>query len=185
MIIASNILRSNTLLKRDKIRTRKTRLKNKVSMMKTHSSLSGAGALWKMPKDHQRSPKRMMASETSMINQAQKQQKWKRKICIKRRLWKIRNKKALKSSRKQNQLKKLSSGEPHGGSKRDLIMDSMSLRRRRLRRKMMTKIGTPSKDKKMTLRNLKKRKKHQRSKMMKVSMIFKMKSFQNRWFITM
>jgi len=151
-------------------------------MMKTHRSLSGAGALWKMPKDHQRSPKRMMASETSMINLAQKKQKWKRKICIKRRLWKIRKKKALKSLRKQNQLKKLSSGEPNGGIKRDLIMESMRLRRRRLRRKMMTKIGMHSKDKKMTLRNLKKRKKPQRSKMMKVSMILKMRSFESRRF---
>jgi hypothetical protein len=145
-----------------------------VSMMKTHSSLSGAGALRKMPK-LQRSPKRMMASETSMINLVHKQHKWKRKICIKRRPWKIRNKKALKSLRKQNQLKKLSSGEPLGGSKRDLIMDSMSLSRRRLRREMMTKIGMHSKNKKMTLRNLKKRKKHQRSKMMKASMILRMK----------
>ena len=75
--------------------------------------------------------------------------------------------------RKQNQLKKLSSGEPLGGSKRDLIMDSMSLSRRRLRREMMTKIGMHSKNKKMTLRNLKKRKKHQRSKMMKASMILR------------
>ena len=146
-----------------------------MTMMKTHSSLSGAGALRKMPKDHQRSPKRMMASEISMINQVHKQHKWKRKICIKRRPWKIRNKKALKSLRKQNQLKKLSSGEPLGGSKRDLIMDSMSLRRRRLRREMMTKIGMHSKNKKMALRNLKKRKKHQRSRMMKASMILRIK----------
>jgi hypothetical protein len=91
-------------------------------------------------------------------------------------------KKASKSSRKPNQLKKGSSGEPLGGSRMDLIMDSMSLRRRHSQKAMMTKTGMHSKNKKMTLRILKTRKKHQRSKMMKVLMNLKNKRFLRHLF---
>jgi hypothetical protein len=179
--INSKILMGNTLLNRYKIISRKIPLNIKVSKMKTPNSLSGAGPLRKMLRD-QRSPQKMMVSDTSMTNLSRTQQKRKRKIWIKIRPRKKRKKKASKSSRKPNQMKKVSSGGPLGDSRTDLIMDSISLRRRHPRRAMMTKTGMHSKNKKMTFRILKKRKKHQRSKMMKVLMTLKNKRYLSHLF---
>jgi hypothetical protein len=72
--INSKILRDNTLLNRRKIRSRKIPLNIKVNKMKTPNSLSGAGPLRKMPRD-QRSPQKMMVSDTSMTNLSHTQQK--------------------------------------------------------------------------------------------------------------
>ena len=123
-----------------------------MSRMKSLNSLSGAGVLSKMSRN-QRSPQRMMALDTSMSNPCHTQQKWKRKICIKRSLWKKRE--ASMSSRRLHQLKKVRSGGTLGGKTRDLIMDSMSLRRHRLRRKM-SETGMHSKNKIMTFKRLNK-----------------------------